>query len=58
MHGCEASVRLALLGFVRPALAPYRSDRLAKYNQLLHIEQILGKNAVYAGKNALPKARR
>ncbi len=35
-----------------------RSDRLAKYNQLLRIEQILGKNAVYAGKNALPKARR
>lgn len=35
-----------------------RSDRLAKYNQLLRIEQLLGKNAVYAGKNALPKARR
>ena len=24
-----------------------RSDRLAKYNQLLRIEQLLGKNAVY-----------
>jgi enolase len=35
-----------------------RSDRLAKYNQLLRIEQILGKNAVYAGTSALPKARR
>ncbi|MCU0771548.1 MAG: phosphopyruvate hydratase [Verrucomicrobia bacterium] len=35
-----------------------RSDRLAKYNQLLRIEQILGKNAVYAGRQALPKARR
>ncbi len=35
-----------------------RSDRLAKYNQLLRIEQELGKNAVYAGRNALPKARR
>jgi enolase len=34
-----------------------RSDRLAKYNQLLRIEQCLGKNAVYAGKNALPKSR-
>jgi enolase len=34
-----------------------RSDRLAKYNQLLRIEQLLGKNAVYAGKRALPKAR-
>jgi len=32
-----------------------RSDRLAKYNQLLRIEQILGANAVYAGRNALPK---
>ncbi len=27
-----------------------RSDRLAKYNQLLRIEEILGKNAVYGGK--------
>jgi enolase len=27
-----------------------RSDRLAKYNQLLRIEQLLGKNAVYGGK--------
>jgi enolase len=32
-----------------------RSDRLAKYNQLLRIEQLLGKNAVYAGRIALPK---
>jgi enolase len=31
-----------------------RSDRLAKYNQLLRIEQALGKNAVYAGRTALP----
>jgi enolase len=35
-----------------------RSDRLAKYNQLLRIEEILGKSAVYAGKNALPRAQR
>lgn len=35
-----------------------RSDRLAKYNPLLRIEQEPGKNAVYAGRNALPKARR
>ncbi len=27
-----------------------RSDRLAKYNQLLRIEQLLGKNAVSGGK--------
>lgn len=32
-----------------------RSDRLAKYNQLLRIEQLLGKNAVYAGETALPR---
>jgi enolase len=35
-----------------------RSDRLAKYNQLLRIEQVLGKNAVYAGMSALPKGSR
>jgi enolase len=34
-----------------------RSDRLAKYNQLLRIEELLGKNAVYAGMTALPKGR-
>jgi enolase len=34
-----------------------RSDRLAKYNQLLRIEQLLGRNAVYAGTTALPKGR-
>jgi enolase len=34
-----------------------RSDRLAKYNQLLRIEQILGGNAVYAGVNVLPPGR-
>ncbi|HLV80285.1 MAG TPA: phosphopyruvate hydratase [Chthonomonadaceae bacterium] len=27
-----------------------RTDRIAKYNQLLRIEQLLGKNAVYGGK--------
>lgn len=27
-----------------------RSDRLAKYNQLLRIEELLGRNAVYGGK--------
>src|SRR6266581_6632831 len=32
-----------------------RSDRLAKYNQLLRIEELLGKNAVYAGLSALLK---
>jgi enolase len=32
-----------------------RSDRLAKYNQLLRIEEALGPNAVYAGTSALPR---
>ncbi len=34
-----------------------RSDRLAKYNQLLRIEQLLGRSAVYAGRSVLPKGR-
>ena len=34
-----------------------RTDRTAKYNQLLRIEQMLGKNAVYAGRSALPRGR-
>ena len=34
-----------------------RTDRTAKYNQLLRIEQLLGQNAVYAGRTALPKGR-
>lgn len=29
-----------------------RSDRIAKYNQLLRIEEMLGSNGVYAGKSA------
>ncbi len=33
--------------------APARSDRVAKYNQLLRIETELGDNAVYAGWSAL-----
>ena len=32
--------------------APSRTDRIAKYNRLLRIEEELGANAVYAGKNA------
>lgn len=33
--------------------APCRSDRVAKYNQLLRIEQLLGESAIYAGKSIL-----
>jgi len=32
--------------------APSRSDRVAKYNQLLRIEEELGRSARYAGKQA------
>lgn len=32
--------------------APSRTDRVAKYNQLLRIEEELGSNAVYAGSDA------
>ena len=31
--------------------APCRSERLCKYNQILRIEEELGANAKYAGKN-------
>ena len=30
-----------------------RTDRIAKYNQLLRIEEQLGEQAIYAGKSAL-----
>ena len=30
-----------------------RSDRLAKYNQLIRIEELLGETAVYAGRSIL-----
>ena len=32
--------------------APNRTDRVAKYNQLLRIEEMLGSSAVYAGRSA------
>lgn len=35
--------------------APNRTERIAKYNQLLRIEEILGESAVYAGKSAFGK---
>nr|WP_274709675.1 phosphopyruvate hydratase [Corynebacterium sp. c6VSa_13] len=35
--------------------APARSERVAKYNQLLRIEQELGEAAVYAGRDAFPR---
>jgi len=38
--------------------APARSDRVAKYNQLLRIEEQLGASATYPGWAAFPRARR
>jgi len=38
--------------------APCRSDRVAKYNQLLRIEQELGDEAVYAGMGAFTNLQR
>ncbi len=35
--------------------APARSERVAKYNQLLRIEELLGGAAVYAGRSAFPR---
>jgi enolase len=34
--------------------APARSDRMAKYNQLMRIEEELGSSAIYAGRSAFP----
>ncbi|NDE96575.1 MAG: phosphopyruvate hydratase, partial [Actinobacteria bacterium] len=35
--------------------APARSERVAKYNQLLRIEEELGARAKYAGRGAFPR---
>jgi enolase len=35
--------------------APARSERVAKYNQLLRIEEELANTAIYAGRNAFPR---
>ena len=37
--------------------APARTDRVAKYNQLLRIEEELGDRAVYPGWDAFPRAK-
>ena len=38
--------------------APARSERVAKYNQLLRIEEELGSNAIYAGRSAFPRFKK
>jgi len=37
--------------------APARSERVAKYNQLLRIEEELAESAIYAGRSAFPRYR-
>ena len=44
----------ALCGQIKTG-APARSERVAKYNQLLRIEEELGARARYAGKEAFPR---
>jgi enolase len=36
--------------------APSRTDRVAKYNQLLRIEEELGERAVYPGWSVFPRS--
>ena len=38
--------------------APARSERIAKYNQLLRIEEELGSDAIYAGRSAFPRFKK
>ena len=38
--------------------APARSERVAKYNQLLRIEEELGSDAIYAGQSAFPRFKK
>jgi enolase len=44
----------ALCGQIKTG-APARSERVAKYNQLLRIEEELGSQAKYAGREAFPR---
>jgi enolase len=44
----------ALCGQIKTG-APARSERVAKYNQLLRIEEELGQKAKYAGRSAFPR---
>jgi enolase len=38
--------------------APCRSERVAKYNRLLRIEEELGDRARYAGRDAFPNLKK
>ncbi|PCN49522.1 phosphopyruvate hydratase [Curtobacterium sp. 'Ferrero'] len=51
-----ADIAVAVDGGQIKTGAPARSDRVAKYNQLLRIEEELGDAAVYAGRSAFARA--
>ena len=53
----RVTLRVALLNQQQQDLpgAPARSDRVAKYNQLLRIEEELDTAATYAGRAAFPR---
>ncbi len=52
-----ADIAVALNAGQIKAGAPARSDRIAKYNQLLRIEEELADGAVYAGRSAFPRSK-
>ncbi|WP_066514981.1 phosphopyruvate hydratase [Curtobacterium ammoniigenes] len=51
-----ADIAVAVDGGQIKTGAPARSDRVAKYNQLLRIEEELGDAAAYAGRSAFPRS--
>jgi enolase len=51
-----ADIAVAVEGGQIKTGAPARSDRVAKYNQLLRIEEELGDAATYAGRTAFPRS--
>jgi enolase len=51
-----ADIAVAVDGGQIKTGAPARSDRVAKYNQLLRIEEELGDAAIYAGRTAFPRS--
>lgn len=50
-----ADIAVGLGGGIIKTGAPCRSERVAKYNQLLRIEEQLGKDGVYAGINGFTR---
>ena len=55
-HCREADLVVAMNCGQLKSGAPCRSERVAKYNQLLRIEELLDDAARYAGRTAFPRA--